>query len=147
MSEVVIGWCARCWAGLGLENLYLGRNDTLYTHLGCFGGKGRAGGGGRATGNASQMSGFPIRQAVPVGLWARFCSWARWAWFFIEKKVYCSIYSVFTYNLLFQKIVSRREWMDAMKLVRMTTSKLGRHSRLGLLGLGFAPGSAGLGFS
>jgi hypothetical protein len=34
---------------------------------------------------------FPIRQAVPVGLArARFCSWARWARFFIEKNVYCS---------------------------------------------------------
>ena len=64
----------------------MGRNDIFYTHLGCFGGEGRAGGGGRATGNVSQMSGFPIRQAVPVGLWARFCSWARWARFFIEKK-------------------------------------------------------------
>jgi len=31
---------------------------------------------------------FPIRQAVPVGLaQASFCSWARWAWFFIEKNL------------------------------------------------------------
>ena len=30
---------------------------------------------------------FPIRQAVPVGpAQARFCSWARWARFFIAKK-------------------------------------------------------------
>ena len=31
---------------------------------------------------------FPIRQVVPDGLpWAQFCSWARSARFFIEKKV------------------------------------------------------------
>jgi len=37
--------------------------------------------------------------------------------------------------------------MDGIELVRMTTSKLGRCSQLGLLGLGFAPGLVGLGFS
>jgi hypothetical protein len=124
---------------LGVGILYLGRNSILYAHLGCFGAPGAAGGSGRACGNASQLSGFPIRQAVPVGLWARFCSWARWARFFIEKKMYCGRHSVFTYNLLFYKLVSRREWMDGVELVRMTTSKLGRRSQLGLVGLGFAP--------
>jgi hypothetical protein len=35
--------------------------------------------------------GFPIRQAVPLGLArAQNCCWARWARFFIEKNVYCS---------------------------------------------------------
>jgi hypothetical protein len=118
----------------GREFLYLGRISILYAHLGCFGAPGGAGGSGRACGNMFQLSGFPIRQAVPVGLWARFCSWARWARFFIEKKVYCGRHSVFTYNLLFYKLVSRREWMDGVELVRMTTSKLGRRSQLG-----FAP--------
>jgi hypothetical protein len=51
---------------------------------------------------------FPIRQVVPVGLaWARFCSWAHWAPFFIEKKRYCSIYNTFTYNLLFYQCWGR----------------------------------------
>jgi hypothetical protein len=31
--------------------------------------------------------GFPIRQAVPLGLArAWFCCWARWAWFLMQKK-------------------------------------------------------------
>jgi hypothetical protein len=46
--------------------------------------------------------GFPIRQAVPLGLArAQICCWARWARFFMEKYVYCSKYSIFTYILLF----------------------------------------------
>jgi hypothetical protein len=41
---------------------------------------------------------FPIRQAVPVGLSrARFCCWARWAWFIIAKRMYYSRYNIFTY--------------------------------------------------
>jgi hypothetical protein len=56
-----------------------------------------------------------IRQAVPVGLaWARFCSWARWARFFIGKKVYYSSYHIFTYNVLFYKPLGRRERVDGM---------------------------------
>jgi hypothetical protein len=48
--------------------------------------------------------GFPIRQAVPLGLaQAQNCCWARWARFFIEKNVYCSKYSIFVYILLFSK--------------------------------------------
>jgi hypothetical protein len=62
---------------------------VIYTHLGCFGARGGAGGSEKALENVFQKSGFPIRQAVPVGLArARICSWARWARFFIEKKVY-----------------------------------------------------------
>jgi len=73
---------------------------------------------------------------VPVGLaWARFCSWARWARIFIEKKMYCSKYSIFTYNLLFYKCLARREWMDGVGSVWMTTSQLGKHTQLGF---GFA---------
>jgi len=38
---------------------------------------------------AKLINSFPIRQPVPVGLArARFCSWACWARFFIEKNVY-----------------------------------------------------------
>ena len=44
------------------------RNGIRYIHLGCFSASGGAGAGARAFGNASQKSGFPIRQAVPVGL-------------------------------------------------------------------------------
>jgi hypothetical protein len=52
----------------GREILYLVRNSIRYTHLGCFSASGGAGAGARAFGNAFQASGFPIRQAVPVGL-------------------------------------------------------------------------------
>jgi len=55
---------------------------------------------------------FPIRQVVPGGLaQAHFCSWACCALFFIEKKVYCRKYSIFTCNLVFSKCLGRREWM------------------------------------
>jgi len=51
--------------------------------------------------------------AVPGGLaQAHFCSWACCALFFIEKKVYCRKYSIFTCNLVFSKCLGRREWMD-----------------------------------
>ena len=56
----------------GQDFSYLGRNDISYTHLGCFSAPGGAGGGRRGFDNASQMSMFPIRQAVPVGLPACF---------------------------------------------------------------------------
>ena len=136
MSEVVIRWCARCWAGLGLEILNLGRNNTLYTHLGCFGGEGKVGegkwgGGRRASGNTSQMSGFPIRQAVPVGLWARFCSWACWVCVFMVNNVYYSRCNVFTCNLLFFKYLGRQKWVDGVGYVWMTLFWLGRCSQLG----------------
>jgi len=119
--------------GFGVRNFVfdLGRNDILYTHLGCFGGEGKAGGGGRACGNASQMSGFPIRQAVPVGLWARFCSWARWVCVFMVNNVYYTICNVFTCNLLFFKYLGRQEWVDGVGYVWMTVSRLGRCSQLG----------------
>ena len=45
---------------------------------------------------------FSIRQAVPDGLaQAWFCFWACCAWFFIEKKVYCSKYNTFISIILF----------------------------------------------
>ena len=105
------------------------------------------GGGGRAFGNASQMSVFQIRQAVLVGLSAHFCSWACWGWFFMEKKMYISRYNVFTYNIMFSKCLGRCYWMDGIGWVWMTISELGRCSQLGLLRLGFAAGLTGLGFS
>jgi len=86
----------------------------------------------------------PIRQAVPVGhAQARFCSWAHWARFFIEKNVYYSKYSISTYILLFFKCPGRREWMDGIGSVWMTLSQLGKHSQLGF---GFGAGLARLGF-
>ena len=79
-------------------------------HLGCFGARGGAGGGWRAFMGAKLIKFFPIRQAVPVGhTWAWICSWAHWAQFFIEKNVNCSKYSIFTYNLVFFKCLSREE--------------------------------------
>jgi hypothetical protein len=75
---------------------------VIYTHLGCFSAPGGAGGSRKAHENAFQKSRFPIRQAVPVGLaWARICSWASWASFFMVKNVYMTIHSVFTPNILF----------------------------------------------
>jgi len=83
----------------------------------------------------------PIRQVVPVGLaWAGFCSWAHCGWFFTEKKVYYSSYHIFTYNVLFYKLLDRRERVDGIGWVWMSLSQLGRYSQLGLLGLGFTPG-------
>jgi len=101
------------------------------------------GGDGRGFDNASQMSVFSIRQVVPVGLPAWFCSWAYWAWFFIDKKVYYSSYHIFTHNVLFYKPLGRRERMDGVGWVWMLLSQLGRSSQLGLLRLDF---TAGLGF-
>ena len=76
----------------GREFLSLGGNRVLYTHLGCFGTPGGAGVGANRFLTRPRSLTFPIRQAVPVGLArARFCSWARWAWFFREKNVYYSI--------------------------------------------------------
>jgi len=90
----------------------------------------------------------PIRQVVPVGLaWARFCSWACCGWFFTEKKVYYSSYHIFTYNVLFYKLLGRRERVDGIGWVWMSLSQLGRYSQLGLLGLSFAAGLTGLSFS
>ena len=86
----------------------------------------------------------PIRQAVPVGhAQAQFCSWVHWAWFFIEKNVYYSKYSISIYILLFFKCLGRREWMDSIGSVWMTLSQLGKRSQLGF---GFGAGLARLGF-
>jgi hypothetical protein len=53
---------------------------------------------------------------VPGGLArAQFCSWARHARFFIEKKVYKARYSVFTYNIPFYIPQGRQEWMDGLR--------------------------------
>ena len=63
---------------------------------------------------------------------------------FYRTKMDYSRYNVFTYNLVFYVGLGRREWMDGVEWVRMTTSELGRCSQLGL---GFAFGLVGLGFS
>jgi hypothetical protein len=53
--------------------------------------------------------GFPIRQAVPLGLaQAWFCCWARWARFLMQKKKYITCYSIFTYNSPFFVCRGRR---------------------------------------
>ena len=46
----------------------LGYIWVMYTHLGCFGAQGEAGGSEKALKNVFHQSGFPIRQVVPVGL-------------------------------------------------------------------------------
>jgi len=52
------------WAGFFI----FGYIRVTYTHLGCFGARGGAGGSAKALDNASQKSRLPIRQVVPVGL-------------------------------------------------------------------------------
>jgi len=43
-----------------------------------------------------------------------------------------SRYNVFTYNVVFYVGLGRREWVDGVEWVQMTTSQLGRYSQLGL---------------
>ena len=78
-----------------------------YTHLGCFGARGEAGGSGRAFGNVSQMSMFQIRQALPG--WAQFCCWAHWGWFFILELLHLSNYNVLYHFLCIQG--GKNGWM------------------------------------
>ena len=61
--------------------------------------------------------------------------------------MYYSSYHIFTYNVLFYKLLGRQERVDGIGWVWMSLSQLGRYSQLGLLGLGFAAGLAGLSFS
>ena len=63
---------------------------------------------------------------------------------FHSKNMYYGRYNVFTHNLVFYVGLGRQEWMDGIGWVRMTTSQLGRCFQLGL---GFASGLVGLGFS
>ena len=84
---------------------------------------------------------------MPDGLaQAWFCSWARCARFFIEKKKYISKYNTYTSILPISMAPGRGEWMDGVGSVWVTTSRLGKRSQLGLLGLGFGVGLAGLSF-
>ena len=46
---------------------------------------------------------FPIGKILP------------WAKFFIEKKVYCNRYSIYTYNLSFFKCLGTQEWVDGIE--------------------------------
>jgi len=115
---------------LGWEFVYFGGSRVWYTHLGCFGTKQEE--AGECLYGARFVEHFPIRQVVPDGLaQARFCSWAHWARFFIGKNMYCSRYNIFTYNALFYKCLSMREWVDGIGCVWMTLSRLGRCSHLG----------------
>ena len=129
-------YCWAHWAGWGAilgGKFYIlgvvGYNIPIWDVLALEGEREEA---GERFHGAKLINSFPIRQAVPVGLaWARFCCWARWDRIFIEKNVYCSTYSIFIYNILFYQCLSRREWMDGVGSVWMTTSQLGKRSQLG----------------
>jgi hypothetical protein len=91
MPDVAGGWLRsplRTLGGiLGREILYLGVAglDTPIWDVLALQGEEEEALNCLRTGSISP--GFPIRQAVPLGLArARFCCWARWARFFIEKE-------------------------------------------------------------
>ena len=95
MPEAVVGWVRSLfgtlggiWGGklyiLGVAGLYTPIWDVLVL-------QGEWVGAGERLYGAKFENYVPIRQAVPVDLArARFCSWARWAWFFIIKITYMS---------------------------------------------------------
>ena len=56
---------------------------------------------------------FLIRQVLAIGFTrAWFYSWARWAWFFLLKSLYLSIYSVFRYITAFSMHPGKQERVD-----------------------------------
>ena len=105
MPEVVIGWCAHCWAGIGDGIFDIWEGIIYYIPIWDVSvPQGERGGAGEHLATRPRSPGFQIRKVVPVVLArARFCSWARWGWFFIEKNMYMSRYNLFTYNILFYK--------------------------------------------
>jgi hypothetical protein len=148
MPEVVVGWCARCWArwgGIGGGKFYIGEGMTYYTPIwDVLAPEGEQEAALNRLRTRSRSLAFLIRQAVPVGLpQAHFYCWARWARFLMVKNLYYGRYSVFTYNLPIYECLDRREWVDGVGWVWMTLSKLGRCSCLGLPGLGFPLGLVG----
>ena len=136
MPEAVVRWVHSLFGTLGGiwgRTLYIlgvaGYNKTIWDVFALQGEQEEA---GECLYGARFVEHFPIRQVVPDGLaQARFCSWAHWARFFIGKNMYCSRYNIFTYNALFYKCLSMREWVDGIGCVWMTLSRLGRCSHLG----------------
>jgi hypothetical protein len=106
MPDVAGGWLRsllRTLGGiLGREILYLGvagLDTSIWDVLALQGEKKRALNRLRT---CSRCPSFQIRQVVPVGrARARFCRWARWARFFIVKKMNSSKYNTFVSILLF----------------------------------------------
>ena len=114
MPQVVGGWWCSLLCTLGGGKLYiLGVAGFITPIWDVLAPKGERDEAAEHLYSAKFENYVPIRQAVPVGLArARFCSWAHWARFFIEKKGYCSRFNIFTYNLQFYKPLGMREWMD-----------------------------------
>ena len=108
-----------CVGGGKLYILGVAGYITIYTHLGCFGARGGAGGGWRAFIRCQICPVFPIRQAVPVGL-------AR-AWFLLlgslgsvfhrQKTVYWQIQYIYIYYTPFcgsrEAGMGGWHWMDS----------------------------------
>jgi hypothetical protein len=62
---VVVLAAGDVWGEIRVGYVYI---RVRYTHLGCFGARGEAGGGTMEFATCSRSPGLPIRQAVPVGL-------------------------------------------------------------------------------
>ena len=126
------------WGG---EKIYLGRGELIIfiTSI-CAPQRGRDGMDCIGVGWMTQSIN---RSGHQLGACSRLNGcWAHWAQYLMANKGYYIGYSVFTCNIMFYICLCRRECLDGVGWVWMTTSKLGRYFQLGL---GFAVGLAGLG--
>jgi hypothetical protein len=127
MPDVAVGWLRSLLGAFrgdfGRDILYLGVSglDTpIWDVLAPEGEQEEAPNRSRTD---SISPGFPIRQAVPLGLArARFCCWARWARFFMGEKKDYRKYNTFVFIVPFFSSQGREEWMDGVGWVWMTPS-------------------------
>ena len=125
MPDVVGGWVRSLLGTLGVMlgvKLYIlgvmGYDKPIWDVLALQGEQEEA---GEHLHGAKFENYVPIRQVVPVGLaWARFCSWARCARFFIAKTMYISKYNTSIYTLPISVAQGIQEWVDDIGWTRMT---------------------------
>jgi len=108
-----------CVGGGKLYILGVAGYITIYTHLGCFGARGGAGGGCLYGAKFVQFSQLGKRCQLGL-LELGFCSWARWARFFIDKKLYIGKYNTFISITPLSVGQGRQEWVDGIGWTRMT---------------------------